>query len=80
MTGMLDDINRRLIHIARQRGYIHGRATALVSAEGKTIGLKVPPDIRAKLELIRQEYGLSSYKAAVLVALDAGADVLARKP
>jgi len=48
----------------------------LPPAAAKVIGLKVPPELRIKLDAVKERRGLRSVRATALLALEAGADIL----
>ncbi len=51
----------------------------LPPAAAKVIGLKVPPELRIKLDAVKERRGLGSVRATALLALEAGADILLRE-
>jgi len=66
---MLEDINRRLQQRTKAaKDAAVTQAKALWPEEGRTIGLKVPTEIREALVALQKKEGLPSYKAAMKFA------------
>lgn len=66
---MLDEINRRLQERAKKtKGEVAAQLKLLWPEEGRTIGIKVPMDIREAIVALQRAEGLPSYKAAMKLA------------
>ena len=65
----MDEINRRLQKRTKEaKSAAVAQAKMLWPEEGRTIGLKVPTEIREALIALQREEGLPSYKAAMKFA------------
>lgn len=66
---MLDEINRRLQKRTKEaRSGVVTQVKALWPEEGRTIGIKVPAEIREAVVALQKSEGLPSYKAAMKLA------------
>lgn len=66
---MLDEINRRLQNRTNKvKGAALIKLKALWPEEGRTIGIKVPAEIREAIVALQRAEGLPSYKSAMKLA------------